>query len=134
MTRSVSDFHRRCDVVNVRAREARAMLAAAPQLVPPPDDGAGARVRAKIAVFEQALADDLVTFHDVAGAWFELCDDAVTGAERERLAQLYPRLRAAWEAPRGGIVTAYFCERVRVAAALTDIRKAAELDEGLPKT
>jgi hypothetical protein len=109
------------------------MLAAAPQLVPPPDDGATARVRAQIAVLEQALADDLVTFHDVAGAWFELCDAGVTGAEREHLTRLYPRLRAAWEAPRGGVVTAYFCERVRVAAALTDIRKAAELDEGLPK-
>jgi hypothetical protein len=109
------------------------MLAAAPQLVPPPDDGAAARVRARIAVLEEALANELVTFHDVAGAWFELCDDAAGPAERARLEQLYPRLRAAWEEPRGGVVTAYFCERVRIAAALTDIRKAAELDEGLRK-
>jgi hypothetical protein len=109
------------------------MLAAAPKLVPPPDDGAAARVRARVAVLEQALNDGLVTFHDVAGAWFELCDDAAGPAERERLTELYPRLRAAWEEPRGGVVTAYFCERVRIAAALTDIRKAAELDEGLPK-
>jgi hypothetical protein len=112
------------------------MLAPAPQLAPAPpvtDDPTEARVRARLAVWEQALADDLVTFHDVAGAWFELCDPAVPAAERARLEVLYPRLRAAFEEPRGGIVTACFCDNVRVAAALTDIRTAAELDEGLPK-
>jgi hypothetical protein len=129
----VSDFHRECDVANIRAREARPMLAAAPQLVPPPDDGAAARVRARVAVLEQALVDEVVTFHDVAGAWFELCDDAAGPAERARLEKLYPQLRAAWEGPRGGVITAYFCERVRIAAALTDIRTAAGLNEGLPK-
>lgn len=115
------------------------MPATAPQLVsaPPPAnrqaDGDGARVRARIAVYERALADESVTFHDVAGAWFDLCDEHVGAAERSRLESLYPRLRAAFEAPRGGIVTAYFCEHVRVAAALTDIRTAAELNEGLPR-
>jgi hypothetical protein len=109
------------------------MLAAAPQLVPSTDAGDSARVRARIGVLEQALADDLVTFHDVAGAWFELCDDAAGPAERARLEQLYPRLRAAWEGPRGGVVTAYFCERVRIAAALTDIRTAAGRHEGVSK-
>jgi hypothetical protein len=84
-------------------------------------------------LLEQALGDELVTFHDVAAAWFDLCDPATGGAERARLEVLYPRLRAAFEVPRGGIVTAYFCENVRVAAALTDIRRAAELPEGLPK-
>jgi hypothetical protein len=113
------------------------MPATAPQLVPPPppddDAGAAARVRARIAVFEKALEDNVVTFHDVAGAWFELCDESIGAAERARLEELYPQLRAAFEKPRGGIISAYFCENVRVAAALTDIRKAAELDEGLPK-
>lgn len=109
------------------------MLAAAPQLVPPPPADDDSRVRARIAVLEQALASGLVTFHDVAAAWFELCDPAVGATERARLEELYPRLRAAFEAPRGGIITAYFCENVRVAAALTDIRTASELDEGLPK-
>src|SRR3954469_5499420 len=133
MARSVRDFHRRGDAAAARRRDGRFMLAAAPQLVPSTDAGDSARVRARIGVLEQALADDLVTFHDVAGAWFELCDDAAGPAERARLEQLYPRLRAAWEGPRGGVVTAYFCERVRIAAALTDIRTATELGEGLPK-
>jgi hypothetical protein len=96
--------------------------------------GGDARVRAQIAVLEQALSDDLVTFHDVAAAWFLLCEDDVDPELRARVERLYPKLRAAFEQPRGGIITAYFCRHVRVAAALTDIRRAADLPEGLPKT
>jgi hypothetical protein len=103
------------------------MNSAAVQLVPPlpaADDG-GARASARIAVLEQVLESGLVTFHDVASAWFEVCDGTPGAAE------LYPRLRAAFEGPRGGIVTAYFCENVPVAAALTDIRTASENHEGV---
>jgi hypothetical protein len=99
----------------------------------PPAQEHAARVRAQIAVLERALDDGLVTFHDVAAAWFLLCDDDTEDDERARLERLYPELRAAFEAPRGGIITACFCEHVRLAAALTDIRRAAELGEGLPK-
>src|SRR5690242_16455493 len=95
-----------------QVRERRPMLAAAPQLpTPTPAAADGSLDRARIAALEQALVDELVTFHDVAGAWFLLCDEAVDASERARLEQLYPRLRSAWETPRGGIVTAYFCER-----------------------
>jgi hypothetical protein len=103
------------------------MNSAAVQLVPPPSAAADgdARARARIAALEQVLESGLVTFHDVASAWFAVCD-GTPGA-----AALYSRLQAAFEAPRGGIVTAYFCENVPVAAALTDIRTASESHDGV---
>jgi hypothetical protein len=87
---------------------------------------------ADIAALERSLSDDKVTFNDVARAWFRLCDEDLSAAQRERCERLYPALQSAFATPRGGIVTAYFCQNVRVAAALTDIHKAAELGESLP--
>jgi hypothetical protein len=87
---------------------------------------------ADVAALERALRDDEVTFNDVARAWFALCDDKLPESLRERCEQLYPALLSAFAEPRGGIVTAYFCRHVRVAAALTDIHRAAELGESLP--
>jgi hypothetical protein len=87
---------------------------------------------ADIAALERSLADDKVTFNDVARAWFHLCDEDLPAAERQRCERLYAELQSAFATPRGGIVTAYFCQNVRVAAALTDIHRAAELSESLP--
>jgi hypothetical protein len=87
---------------------------------------------ADIGALERALRDDQVTFNDVARAWFGLCDGELPEPLRERCEQLYPALLSAFAEPRGGIVTAYFCRHLRVAAALTDIHRAAELGEGLP--
>lgn len=88
---------------------------------------------ADIGALEQALRDDEVTFNDVARAWFALCDNELPEASRERCEQLYPALLSAFAEPRGGVVTAYFCRHVRVAAALTDVHRAAELGESLPQ-
>ena len=88
---------------------------------------------ADIGALEQSLRDDEVTFNDVARAWFHLCDGELPEALHERCEQLYPALLSAFAEPRGGVVTAYFCRHVRVAAALTDIHRAAELGESLPQ-
>jgi hypothetical protein len=96
---------------------------------PPP--ARGSAVPADIGALEQALRDGQVTFNDVARAWFHVCDDELPEEQRERCEQLYPALLSAFGEPRGGIVTAYFCRHVRVAAALTDIHRAAELGESL---
>jgi len=87
---------------------------------------------ADIGALERALRDDEVTFNDVARAWFGLCDGELPEPLRARCEQLYPALLSAFAEPRGGVVTAYFCRHVRVAAALTDIHRAAELGESLP--
>jgi hypothetical protein len=87
---------------------------------------------ADIRALEQSLRDDQVTFNDVARAWFHLGDERLTEDQRERCEELYPALLSAFGTPRGGVVTAYLCRNVRVAAALTDIRCAAERGESLP--
>lgn len=86
---------------------------------------------ADIAALERAHHDGQVTFNDVARAWFHLCDEELPAVQRERCERLYPELLSAFGEPRGGVVTAYFCRHVRVAAALTDIHRAAELGESL---
>jgi hypothetical protein len=73
-----------------------------------------------------------VTFHEVAGAWFHICDPLLSPDRRRSFQELYPELLEMFAKPRGGIVTAYFCRNLRVAAALTDIHKAAELSERVP--
>jgi hypothetical protein len=87
---------------------------------------------ADIAALEQSQRDGLVTFNDVARAWFHVCDDDLPDAARARSEELFPALLSAFGRPRGGVVTSYFCENVRVAAALTDIRHAALRGESLP--
>jgi hypothetical protein len=88
---------------------------------------------ADIAALEQSQRDGQVTFNDVARAWFHVCDEELPDAERERCLKLYPELLSAFGRPRGGVVTAYFCQHLRVAAALTDIHRAALLGESLPQ-
>jgi hypothetical protein len=88
---------------------------------------------ADIRALEQSRRDGQVTFNDVARAWFHVCDDELPDAERERCEELFPELLSTFGRPRGGVVTAYFCRHVRIAAALTDIRRAALLGESLPQ-
>jgi hypothetical protein len=110
--------------------------AALTALSPPPADTAAHRGRVAetgIRALERSSSDGLVTFNDVARAWFHVCDDTLPDAQRARCEQLFPELLSAFGRPRGGVLTAYFCEHVRVAAALTDIRQAALLSESLPQ-
>jgi hypothetical protein len=72
-----------------------------------------------------------VTFHDVAAAWFAITDSRLRDDQRAAFAQIFPQLREAFATPRGGIVTAVFCRRIRVAAALTSSDRAAENPEGV---
>jgi hypothetical protein len=96
-----------------------------------PQQSRGA-VEADIAALEQVLGDGQVTFNAVARAWFHVCDDSLCDAHRERCELLFPALLSAFGEPRGGIVTAYFCKHLKIAAALTDIHTAAQLGESPP--
>ena len=96
-----------------------------------PQQSRGA-VTADIAALEQVLRDGQVTFNAVARAWFHLCDESLSDAHRERCELLFPALLSAFAEPRGGIVTAYFCKHLKIAAALTDIHTAAQLGESPP--
>jgi hypothetical protein len=73
-----------------------------------------------------------VTFHDVATTWFHMSDPELPEELRAQFKAMFPGLLDAFAQPRGGIITAYFCRNIRIAAALTDIRHAAEADEGVP--
>ena len=46
--------------------------------------------------------------------------------EKEHWAELFPALLDVFARQRGGLVTCYFCENIRVAAALTDLDTATE--------
>jgi hypothetical protein len=98
----------------------------------PPDDAASLIADGDYGAYQIALERRQVTFHHVAGAWFHLCDEALSHQQRERFRELFPLLMDTFAEPRGGVVTSYFCRNIRVAAALTDIRKAAELPETVP--
>jgi hypothetical protein len=74
-----------------------------------------------------------VTFHDVANAWFNMSDPNLSDELRADFKTLFPGLLDAFAEPRKGIITAYFCRHLRVAAALTDIGHAAGADEGVPE-
>jgi hypothetical protein len=74
-----------------------------------------------------------VTFHDVANAWFNMSDPNLPEALRAEFKAIYPGLLDAFAEPRKGIITAYFCRHIRVAAALTDIGYAAGAPEGVPE-
>jgi hypothetical protein len=74
-----------------------------------------------------------VTFHDVAGAWFNMSDPNLSEHLRGEFKAIYPGLLDAFAEPRKGIITAYFCRHIRVAAALTDIGYAAGAPEGVPE-
>jgi hypothetical protein len=89
-------------------------------------------IAAEIKVLEDAIRSGRVTFHPVAHAWFRLRDPQVDPKDREEFAALFPKLVEAFSEPRGGIITAYLCQYIPVAAVLTDIDRAASLTEGLP--
>jgi hypothetical protein len=74
-----------------------------------------------------------VTFHDVASAWFNMSDPNLPDDLRAEFKAIYPGLLDAFAEPRKGIITAYFCRHIRVAAALTDIGHAAGAPEGVPE-
>jgi hypothetical protein len=74
-----------------------------------------------------------VTFHDVANAWFNMSDPNLTEDLRAEFKAIFPGLLDAFAEPRKGIITAYFCRHIRVAAALTDIGHAAGSPEGVPE-
>jgi len=74
-----------------------------------------------------------VTFHDVANAWFNMSDPNLTPELRAEFKTIFPGLLDAFAEPRKGIITAYFCRHIRVAAALTDIGHAAGAPEGVPE-
>jgi hypothetical protein len=74
-----------------------------------------------------------VTFHDVANAWFNMSDPNLTDELRADFKSIFPGLLDAFAEPRKGIITAYFCRHIRVAAALTDIGHAAGAPEGVPE-
>lgn len=86
---------------------------------------------AECLAFRRAIENHQVTFHQVARAWFQSSPKFNPSAEdRPFYAEIFPELLVAFGRPRGGIVTGYFCENIRVAAVLTNIRIAAELTEG----
>jgi hypothetical protein len=89
-------------------------------------------IEGDISALEQVLKDGHVTFNAVARAWFHLCDDSLSDAHRERCESLFPALLSAFSEPRGGIITAYFCKHLQIAAVLTDIHTAAKLGESPP--
>jgi hypothetical protein len=74
-----------------------------------------------------------VTFHDVAASWFHMSDPNLPDDLRAQFKELFPGLLDAFAEPRKGIITAYFCRHIRVAAALTDIGHAAGAPEGVPE-
>jgi hypothetical protein len=74
-----------------------------------------------------------VTFHDVANAWFNMSDPNLSSELRADFKTIFPGLLDAFAEPRKGIITAYFCRHIRVAAALTDIGHAAGAPEGVPE-
>jgi hypothetical protein len=74
-----------------------------------------------------------VTFHDVASAWFNMSDPNLSDKLRAEFKAIFPGLLDAFAEPRKGIITAYFCRHIRVAAALTDIGHAADAPEGVPE-
>jgi hypothetical protein len=116
------------------ARTGRSGAAAARRTAP--DDEGRQRIamaaQSDYEAYRYALWRGRVTFHDVAGAWFYMSDPELTEPQREPFKQLFPGLLDAFAEPRGGIITAYFCRHLRVAAALTDIDYAAHASEGVP--
>ncbi len=97
------------------------------------DDVAAAVADTDLGSYVGALRRGQVTFHDVAGAWFHLCEPRLDGERRARFEALFPDLLEAFAKPRGGVISSYFCRNLRVAAALTDIQRAAELPESVPQ-
>jgi hypothetical protein len=86
-----------------------------------------------LEAFRYAHWRGTVTFHDVASSWFHMSDPNLPPELRDEFKTLFPGLLDAFAEPRKGIITAYFCRHIRVAAALTDIGHAAGAPEGVPE-
>jgi hypothetical protein len=86
-----------------------------------------------LEAFRYAHWRGTVTFHDVAASWFQMSDPNLPDDLRHEFKNLFPGLLDAFAEPRKGIITAYFCRHIRVAAALTDIGHAAGAPEGVPE-
>jgi hypothetical protein len=86
-----------------------------------------------LEAFRYAFWRGTVTFHDVAASWFHMSDPNLPDELRTQFKNLFPGLLDAFAEPRKGIITAYFCRHLRVAAALTDIGHAAGAPEGVPE-
>ena len=86
-----------------------------------------------LEAFRYAHWRGTVTFHDVAASWFHMSDPNLSDDLRTEFKTLFPGLLDAFAEPRKGIITAYFCRHIRVAAALTDIGHAAGAPEGVPE-
>ncbi|HYP47541.1 MAG TPA: hypothetical protein VEQ61_02785 [Thermoleophilaceae bacterium] len=121
-----ADLHPQGDEASTAAEWASQQQAPKP-VDPEADELRSALVAAsEMRACRAALAARRVTFHDVATAWFRLCDPALSPEDREAFCELYPQLLESFARPRGGIVTAYLCRHIRVAAVLTDAETAAE--------
>jgi hypothetical protein len=86
-----------------------------------------------LEAFRYAHWRGTVTFHDVANTWFNMSDPNLSSELRADFKTIFPGLLDAFAEPRKGIITAYFCRHIRVAAALTDIGHAADAPEGVPE-
>jgi hypothetical protein len=62
-----------------------------------------------------------------------MSDPNLSDELRAEFKQIFPGLLDAFAEPRKGIITAYFCRHIKVAAALTDIGHAAGAPEGVPE-
>jgi hypothetical protein len=62
-----------------------------------------------------------------------MSDPNLSADLRAEFKAIFPGLLDAFAEPRKGVITAYFCRHIRVAAALTDIGHAAGAPEGVPE-
>jgi hypothetical protein len=98
---------------------------------PAPDSQDAADVRAKFqaqAELEEirvAVEAGTVTFHEVSRAWFGANRAGIDDPQRDKFRQMFYEALAQFSESRGGVETAYYCENIEVAAALTDIETAA---------
>lgn len=121
------------DVVTAQSDSTAPQLSQAATLGVGPGGTAGTPTTppAECLAFRRAIDNHQVTFHQVARAWFQSSPKFNPSAEdRPFYAELFPELLDEFGRLRGGIVTGYFCENIRVAAVLTNIKIAAELTEG----
>lgn len=87
---------------------------------------------AELQTLQNMLDVGRVTFWPVAHSWFRLNDPALDEPTHDAFVALFPQLLESFAEPRGGILTAYFCRHLAVAAVLTDIDTAADLSLGVP--
>ena len=120
-----------------RAAAGGALGTGPPELVFEPDPETRRRIQmaaeSDLEASRYAHWRGTVTFHDVANTWFNMSDPNLSSELRAEFKTIFPGLLDAFAEPRKGIITAYFCRHIRVAAALTDIGHAAGAPEGVPE-